>query len=125
MPRRRLNPTPFIWLIGVLLLAAGFYASWVKIWGDQNWLSRAGGLVTFIAGWNVLVTDVLGRALDEQAAEGIAFLRATGPTPKNLDQIYQRFGDTLKRQIKIRELSLLALGTLVWALGDLIQFVPR
>ena len=119
------NLRAVLWVFCFALLALGFYGSWVKFWSDQNWFARSGGLVTFIAGWNVLATDAMGQFLDRQGAAHIEWLNRTGPRITGVEELYETFTSRIKRAMKIADLSLLGLGTLVWALGDLIQFCPR
>jgi hypothetical protein len=119
------NLRPALWILSFALLFLGFYGSWIKFWGDQNWFARAGGLVTFIAGWIVLVTDVNTKFLDRQSTAHIEWLNRTGPPIKGVEKLYDGVTSRMKTAMKIADLSLLGLGTLVWALGDLIQFWTR
>jgi hypothetical protein len=43
-------------LPSVVVLVAGFWLSWIKAWGDQNWFARSGGLVTFLSGYYVIAS---------------------------------------------------------------------
>jgi hypothetical protein len=73
-----INPRPALRVLSFALIALGLYGSWIKFWGDQNWFARAGGLVTFIAGWIVLATDAAGQFLDRQSTTHIEWLNRTG-----------------------------------------------
>jgi hypothetical protein len=123
--KRPFNPRLILWLLSFILLALGFYGSWIRLWGDQNWFARSGGLVTFIGGWIVLVTEAAEHFFNRQAAADIEWLNNTGPPIVGVERLYDRYTSNLKRAMKILDLSLLGLGTLVWALGDLIQFWPH
>jgi hypothetical protein len=143
-------------LICLIILAAGFYASWIKLWGDQNWFARAGGIVTFIGGWFVLVADRHRFIIDEwtrlvrelvdanlkkvvEKQQNLAphleatrkewydqndmsipidFKSADREVPNIATRKYRRI-------VRMFELSLLGVGTIIWALGDMVQFVPR
>jgi hypothetical protein len=113
-----------LWTLSVMLLAAGFYASWTRFLGDQNWLARSGGLVTFVAGWNVLTTGAWVKFLARQTELELRKLESTGP-PVGLEEALARMISRKRTAMQVADLLLLGIGTLVWALGDLIQFWPR
>jgi uncharacterized membrane protein len=145
----------YISLLCLVILAAAFYASWIKFWGDQNWFARAGGIVTFVGGWFVLVADRHRFIIDDwirRTHESVdANLRKVAEEQPDLvpyletvkKEWYEQNDIRIptdfrspdleasipslryRRRVRMFELSLLGVGTIIWALGDMVQFIPR
>jgi hypothetical protein len=147
--RKIFRPLGMVSIVCIALLCAGFYASWIKLWGDQNWFARSGGLVAFIAGswlvavttrrrqeielmlkkeggliatWEAVIRDLVA-AIDDHDLRRDLRSEISGKMPEKGREIVNEF--ISKSELQTRQLRWMGIGTLVWTLGDLIQFWPR
>jgi hypothetical protein len=114
------DASEIIWSVCLSIMLVGFLMSAGKVLGDQNWFARSGGIVTFISGYWELVADRHRHNARQYIVDN--------PSIDNIIQQSQKsfeFADTYElRRIRKFGLFLLGVGTLVWALGDLVQFLP-
>ncbi len=105
-------------------------------WGDDAWFARAGGIIT-ILGVYLAAPAELERLRLTGAGETARRLMETyrpiierkfnAPTAAAVQQeTNQKIGeliDKAKGGVRLMEVFILATGTLIWALGDMIKFL--
>lgn len=123
----------FWWLV---ILIFGFMMSCLKVGDDENWLARAGGLMTILSVYLTVPAELERQRL---RGAGEAARRLMDVT---LPQIERQYGaetaakvrqeadkeikDILGRAhagVRRMEVFLLVTGTLIWAFGDLIKYL--
>jgi len=137
MPGKRYKTLKWLYVtIGIALLVAGFFSTLYlpsRYGGDGNWFARSGGLVTIFGVLFSLAGEArkFGLGLAEQwilrlSNDELQNLHGQFPTPvieEAIAQVGRELGQHIeaeKREIKYIELGLAIVGSLVWALGDLL-----